>query len=104
MALAWGSKEFGKELSDVEKLLSFSPNPQLQASLLNVLEKKMMTADNLPAGEYVAMLQSVEQCGLEENTKQKLSDALLKNAPGGGNEGGSKLVKVPQTLKNPAAY
>ncbi|CAE7284055.1 unnamed protein product [Symbiodinium sp. CCMP2592] len=96
--------DFAKELSDVQKLLSFSPNPQLQASLLNVLQKKVVTADSLPAGEYVNMLQSVEQSGLDENTKKALSDALLKNASSGSTEGGCKLVKVPQTLKNPVAY
>ncbi|CAE7033964.1 unnamed protein product [Symbiodinium sp. CCMP2592] len=104
MAIAWGSKDFAKELSDVQKLLNFSPNPQLQASLLNVLQKKVVTADSLPAREYVNMLQSVEQSGLDENTKKALSDALLKNASGGSTEGGCKLVKVPQTLKNPVAY
>ena len=104
MAVAWGSKEFLAELGDVEKLLSFSPNPQLQASLVSVLLKKLQSAENLVAGEYVQMLQALEQCMLDEETKKGLSEAILLRASGGSGESGHKLVKVPQVLKNPVAY
>ena len=88
----------------MSKSFCFSPNPQLQASLVTALLKKLQSAENSVVGEYVQLLHALEQCKLDEETKKGLSEAILLRASGGSGESGHKLVKVPQVLKNPVAY
>ena len=103
--MAWTSKDFIKELQDVEKLLALKSAPALQESLLVALLKKIDCSTNLLASDYVSMLEAITKSSLEDTKKQWLQDKIMERAAEGG-EGskGSKIVKSPQSLVNVPAY
>ena len=63
----------------------------------------MYSEDSLQASEYVATLEAVDNCSLNDTVKQDLQNELLNRASG-SKETANKLVKVPQSLTNPAGY